>query len=466
MSRKPVYMAGQGFMSDAPPPTRPRLPRRLALILAILLPAALWFGRGALPGDGDNPLRVEVDSTPAGAEILLDLRPTGQLTPASLDLPDRGEHLVQARLAGHVATPLSVRVGGDGTPERITFVLEPLPPGRLEESSPAPADAPPPQAAATTLPAVGLAPLLETSRRPPSGVAERPADPLGLRFLNWDPSFRLKVDGRPLDPQAARHLAGGTHRIVVEGAGRTLLDTLLAEGGPALLALPGRERFLEVRVEPEQGEIVAGDRLLGRGRALVWRGDLPLAIRFPALPGLLPPAGRTLAQGGADVAVRHQVALRLQWTTTAEDGLTLGSLGYRMPGQPFTDDEKRGPRREGTGLLLGRAFHDRRPGGAQAARLRFRLPEGVHGGWNAQLEIEARDSGRRFPLVLSKGARLSLWLNGTLLARDQVLDETAETRSWPVGNLLRPGINEVEISSSEEARSATQLSRVTVKVGP
>lgn len=467
MSRKPVYMAGQGFMSDAPPP-RPCLPRRLAWVLALALPllAALWLARDHFPGAGGPSFPVDVASTPPGSEILLDLRPTGMRTPCRLELPARGHHLLQARLAGHVANPMSVRIGGDSRPDRVEFLLEPLPLGHVEAPSAGPAISLAPETSPPSLPAVGLAPLLETSRQPPRGVSERPADPLGLRFLNWDPSFRLKVDGRTLDPLAVRHLAGGTHRIVVEGAGRTLLDTLLAGGGPVSLSLPARERFLEVRVEPEQGEIVAGDRLLGQGRALVWRGDLPLAIRFPALPGLLPPAGRTLERGGPDLAVRHQTAQRFQWTPSAEDGLVLGPVGYRMPGQSFTVDEKRGPRREGGGLLLGRAFHDRRPGGAQAARLRFRLPEGVHSGWSAHLEIDARDSGRRFPLVLSKGARFSLWLNGTLLARDQVLEETAEARSWPVGNLLRPGVNEVEISSSEEARSSTQLSRVTVRVGP
>ena len=465
MSPKPVYMAGQGFMSDAPPPPRPRLPRiLLGLALAALLFAASWSVVARLRRERAPTRQVEVSSTPPGAEILLDLEPTGRRTPARLELPGGG-HRLQVRLAGHVSTPLSVNLDGAAGPDRVSFLLTPLPPGRTE--APAAEHGPgAPETVPPTLPAVGLAPLLETSRRPPSGVAERPADPLGLRFQNWDPSFRLKVDGRYLDPLATRHLAAGTHRIVVEGAGRVLLDTLLAGGGAAQLVLPGRDRFLEVQVEPGQAEIVAGERLLGQGRALVWRGDLPLAIRFPALPGLLPPAPRTLARGGADVQVRHQTALRLQWTASAEEGMTLASLGYRMPGQPFAVDEKRGPRREGADLLLGRAFHDRRPGGAQAARLHFRLPEAVHNGWAAQLEIEARDSGRRFPLVLSKGARLSLWLNGTLLARDQLLDETAEVRSWPVGNLLRPGVNELEVTSSEEARSATQLSRVTLKVGP
>jgi len=353
-----------------------------------------------------------------------------------------------------------VSIVGRETPTQVEFRLDPQPSvARLVEvrvEEPAAADPP----------AVGLAPLLETSRRTPSGVAERPVDPLGLRFLNWDPAFRLRVDGRQLDPVAARQLSAGTHRVQVEGAGRMLLDTLLAGGGTVDLALPPRERFVELRVEPEQAEIVSGDRLLGRGRALIWRGDLPLAVRFPALPGLLPPQGRTLPRDSPDLRLRHQSMLRFQWTPAGADGLELREGGFRMPGGPFTQDAERGPRREAAGLLLGRAFHDRRPGGAQAARFVFTLPEGAHAGWSAQLELEAKDSGRRFPLVLTRDARLSLWLNGTLLARDQMLDEQVEIRGWPVGNLLRPGVNELEVSSSEEARSATVLARATIKVGP
>jgi hypothetical protein len=460
MSSKPVYMAGQGFMSDAQPP-RPRLRPWLlpALLAAVVALAALWvlWGRG-----GEAPRsRVQVLSTPAGAEILLDLHPTGKRTPAQLDLPTRGSHRLQVRLAGYVPTPLILRLDGKELPAQVEFRLEPQPtatqtvePQDLDESPP------------VSPPAVGLAPLLETSRRTPSGVGERPVEPLGLRFRGWDPAFRLKVDGRQLDPVAARQLPPGAHRVQVEGAGRVLLDTLLAEVGPVDLVLPPRERFVEVRVEPEQAEIVAGDRLLGRGRALLWRDDLPLAVRFPPLPGLLPPQARTVPRASPDLRLRHQATLRFQWTPAGPDGLALTQAGYRMPGQPFTKDESRGPRRDAGGLLLGRAFHDRRPGGAQAVRFEFTLPDGAHTGWGAHLELEAKDSGRRFPLVLTRGARLSLWLNGTQLARDQVLDETLDVRSWPVGNLLKPGSNELEVSSSEEARSASLLTRVTMKVGP
>jgi len=47
-----------------------------------------------------QPAIVNISSTPAGAQILVDGRDTGQVTPADVSIPN-GEHTVELRLAGH-----------------------------------------------------------------------------------------------------------------------------------------------------------------------------------------------------------------------------------------------------------------------------------------------------------------------------------------------------------------------------
>lgn len=54
-----------------------------------------------------RPATLSVGSTPPGAEIVVDGRPTGQHTPADVSLP-AGEHTIELRLAGHQAVQQSV----------------------------------------------------------------------------------------------------------------------------------------------------------------------------------------------------------------------------------------------------------------------------------------------------------------------------------------------------------------------
>lgn len=463
MSRKPVYMAGQGFMSDELTARRPPL-WWLRWLLPVFGLLGLWlFIRSSAP----DLHTIRVDSEPAGAEILLDLRSTGQRTPAEIKVDVSATHLLQVRLPGYQSEPLSQRLTASQAPERVLFRLRPEEVGgtvvavtdSIRTGTAQTATVPPPQ--------VGLAPLLTGALRVPSGVRERPNEVLLLSFSRWDPAFRLKVDGRVLPVGAARQLPVGSHRIQLDLGGRPFLDTLLSGTGSCVLDPPPRERFVEVRIQPAEAEIISGDRLLGTGRCLVYRGDLPLTLRFPPLAGLLPPAPLVLEPGApASVTLQHRDSQVMGWSGGREEGLRLTGLGYVLPGKAFTEDRERGARLESGALLLGRAFHDRRPGGSQAARFQFDLPREANSDWTATLELSAGDSGHRYPLTLTRGALLSVRLNGTVLARDLKLEPGEQTRSWPVANLLRAGSNEVLIQSGEDSRSAARLFRLSVKVGP
>ncbi len=463
MTEKPVYLAGRGFQDDkGPPPSRWRWP--LLAFLLLLGVGALLFLRREVP---EGHCRLLVRSTPPGAEILLDLNAAHGVTPATVDWPRDRDVLVQVRLPGFESQPLAYRLSRRelAAEERVLeFNLVALPTGVVKASSTpgaAGGDSLPPLIAhSTTSTARPLAPAV-------SQVAA-PAPPPGghtLAWVHWDPSYRLRLDGR-IQPGPTQVMAPGSHRLQVDLRGRTLLDTLVKESGPHRLVLPGAERFVEVRIQPQEAEIVQGDATLGKGRALIHRGDLPLVLRFPALPGLLPPASLTLVPSSPGrVDVRHSQSLDLRWTPNESKGLNALDMGYEMDGR-YQPDPDHGPRRQGGSLLLGRAFHDRRPGGAQALRLGFDAPEGLNRQWEARLEIHAVDSGKRHPLTLGRGATLTVWVNGTALVKDMPLVMDEAPRSWPVSSLLKPGRNEVRIQSSEASRSSTALLSVALKVGP
>jgi hypothetical protein len=469
VSDKPVYIAGQGFQSTATEPPR-RRGRYLAWVLALL--AVLLIGWRLLPDRGH--VRLEVRSVPSGAEILVDLAATGLRTPATLDLPVDQTVLVQARLAGLEASPTSVRL----TPAELRraraldFSLRPLPPGHPAVAGAAPPPLAPP-VEKEAVPAglgVGISGLLE-------GTLATPAPPergdgleggfLEIGWLRWDPAFRLKVDGQALPVSGARALPAGTHRLQVELGTRQLLDTLLGGSGPRLLALPPRDRFVEIQVTPDEAEIVAGDRALGLGRCLLLRADLPLLVSFPPLPGRLPPAPLLVKPDApASLHLSHRPPVAMEWSGSSEGGLRQTRGGYVLPGEAFHEDDSHQPRREGSCLLLGRAFHDRRPGGSQAAIFEFDLPAEINPAWQAELALTAEDSGQRYPLILSRGASLSLLLNGTALARGLALEPGAVRRAWPVSNLLKPGRNVLQVQSGEASRSAARLCLVEVRIGP
>jgi len=464
MTPKPVYLAGRGFQDEEVRP--PRLgPWLWALALLGLLGLAMWWWLRPSQGEAGT-CRLIVTSDPPGAEVLLNLNPTALRTPAQVDWPRDEELLVQVRLAGHEADPLSRRLdarelAAESLPLAFTLRLLPAP-GRVRPSG----------VDSTVTPVAAAPPSSTTSfsvKTPPAPLAQAPPvkDPGGhtMGWANWDPAFRLKIDGR-LQPGPTQVMTPGSHRLQVDLRGRLLLDTLLHQSGAHRFSLPSQADFVEVTVIPAEGEIVMGDASLGRGRVLLHRAELPVELRFPPLPGLLPPPARTVARNSpARVECRHGAALELSWAPGGGNGLRVLDLGYELEGR-YKEDAAHGPRRDGRSLLLGRAFHDRRPGGAQALRLAFDVPEAVNRQWEARLEIDAVDSGRRHPLTLTRGATLSVWLNSTALVKDMPLSMGEAPRSWPVSNLLRPGQNELRIQSSEASRSSTALREVKVRVGP
>lgn len=460
MTGKPVYLAGRGFQSENEV-RKPRWPLPLLGLALLVLILAVLGWRSFRPQDR---CRLEIHSTPPGAEILLDLEAGHGRTPAVVEWRRDRELLVQVRLPGHESQPLGQRLSvkdlsKDGV--RLDFRLIPLPASPRVDSAALPS---PPSSASSSLATPAASPPdLRLSTPAPRPVAT----PGGhtLAWQNWDPAFRLRVDGRTL-PGPTQVLAPGSHRVQVELRGRNLLDTLLQESGAHRLILPGLERFVEVRVQPAAAEIVLGDQSLGKGRALISRGELPVRLVFPALPGLLPPASATVGVGSPGrLDFQHSQGLDLRWTPGESRGLNLLDMGYEMGGR-YQVDAAHGPRREGGILLLGRAFHDRRPGGAQALRLVFEAPEGLNRQWQARLEIDAVDSGKRHPMTLNRGATLTVLLNGTALVKDMPLAADEAPRSWPVSALLKPGRNELRIQSSESSRSSTALRGASVKVGP
>lgn len=474
----PVYRAGQGFEED-----RGRSPLRT--LLAFGLPALLLLSLGAavfLLGRPAAPRSVAVASDPPGARVLVDLEDSGLETPCRIELaPDRN-HLVQVSLPGHVAEPLAWTL----SPAELESLTEPLAfhlqPQRSVEASVAdssePAAAGIDERATTVEPPAATVPQVDApapapaparpspARAKPASGRSAAAPPDRLVLENWNEAFRLRLDGLERKGLAdGLVLPPGPHRIQVDAGGIQLLDTLLLDGG-GRLHLPGAAAFVELVCDRDDARIVSGGSRLGTGRALVPRRRLPMEVDFEPLPGLLePPSIRLDADAPLRLKVRYQEPLRLRWTADDEQGLRLVERGYFLPDRGFVADEKRGPERRKNGWHLGRAWHDRRPGGAHEMRFEFVLPAETHAAWPAELAVEAGDSADSFPLTLTDLATITILLNGVPIVQDIQLEDGLEERRWPVSSLLQPGINRVALRSSERARSWTRLASLSIEVG-
>ena len=196
------------------------------------------------------------------------------------------------------------------------------------------------------------------------------------------------------------------------------------------------------------------------------RSRLPLEVRFLPVKGFLEPATlRLTKQSALEVEVVYIEEQTLRWNLSSElHQLQAVAAGYYMPAEGFIADRDRGPQTDGERLLLGRAFHDRRPGGSQQIEFVFYLPEGVHEQMPARLRLRVADSEDSFPMHFTDRATLTVELNGTRLADDVTLGQEPETRNWPISRTIRPGENRLVLRNTERATSASAIYSVEVEL--
>ncbi len=509
-STKPVYYAGEGF--DDQPPRR----RGLFLWLSILLLALLAIGGAIfwLHARQTASFIVHVDSQPPGASVLLDMQPTEYITPARIELKAKQATLLQVRTPGMNSDPMAVQLSV-ARDTSLCFVLTPLPPTVVTpaESRQTNAGSVRPEnvvsrggelallearlgvdldVAETGTRIQASAPVAGQSRdtqtrKPktqaasrfdlPTIPAERPVeqDPPAqetrqgrLRVDNWRDAFRLRLDDREIGYQGEFELVPGPHRLTIDLDRQLLLDTLMTfkPGEVHALQLPGEAHFVSLITLPVEGEIVSGDEVLGTGTALISRSRLPMEIHFMPVKGFLEPATLVLSKRDPlEVEAFYIEEQTLSWDLRpSEHQLRAIAAGYYLPGQGFVADRERGPQTDGERLLLGRAFHDRRPGGSQQIEFLFVLPEGVHEGMPARLRLRVADSEDSFPMQFTDLATLTVELNGQRLADDVTLGQETETRNWPISRMIHSGENRLSLRNTERATSASAIYSVEVEL--
>ncbi|MCK6573935.1 serine/threonine protein kinase [Myxococcota bacterium] len=163
------------------------------------------------PGPGETAanappadVAVEIESTPAGANVRTALRPLGT-TPLRVTLP-RDTDTVFLELAGHATKALPVDLKAVAAEERVKYHVV------LDITAPTPATA---TAAAAPRPARAAPPPVEPAPIPPSAdVVPRPSAPPVARPGLIDPDDPRSPAAAPARPAAAARSDDDTHELL------------------------------------------------------------------------------------------------------------------------------------------------------------------------------------------------------------------------------------------------------------
>ena len=183
----------------------------------------------------DDPTRLKVNTTPPGADIVIDGQSVGKSPVTVPGLDTAMVHIVAVSLAGYKPERRVAKASDDGRFNPLALALQALPSAAV---------APPPASGSATLPAPGTsAPGFSTTTAtatPPPAIAdtESSAGPIGYLVTMTKPVAKVYIDGKdtgrwtPVVPKYPISLAPGPHTVTFETTeGHKHDETITIEAG-------------------------------------------------------------------------------------------------------------------------------------------------------------------------------------------------------------------------------------------
>ncbi len=248
-------------------------------------------------------------------------------------------------------------------------------------------------------------------------------------------------------------------------------EVLLTRDNPSIsvrFVLRKKGERVQVVTDPPGGKIYVDGKLMGTGRL---EEELPIGkhtISFGAIPGYNPPRKRVidLREGRpVKIEVRYFPRMEILGGVDRYGNVIVENCnvetGYLLPGRAFTASSKNGPeivysKELGDYLWkLGFAFPYRNPKGNDAVKLEFKLPRDLGYEQKFVLKIYAIASDDRYPLTLSPRVDISIKFNNHILSYYYEPESIKEVKSleeaeWDITPYVKPGLNELEISTTDK----------------
>ncbi|MEJ2536813.1 MAG: PEGA domain-containing protein [Calditrichia bacterium] len=206
-----------------------------------------------------------------------------------------------------------------------------------------------------------------------------------------------------------------------------------------------------VRTEPASGTIYIDNEFKGEGS---FEGVLKVGthtISFGDISGYKKPKSRTITLKARNPFLWEVNFKNQAFTASSEGG----------PGIEFNDKIKEYV------WKMGYAFPYRNPKGNDAIKITFMMPRDLDYDQNFTLVLVAASSQEKYPLSISTRVDISIKLNNSILSyyyQPKFLEDlgSLDKVEWDITKNIRPGLNTLEISTTEDNNTFYFLKRVEI----
>ena len=250
--------------------------------------------------------------------------------------------------------------------------------------------------------------------------------------------------------------------------------------GNAEFVLPRMFEKVTVRTEPANGTIYIDNEFKGEGS---FEGVLKVGthtISFGDISGYKKPKSRTITLKARNPflwEVNYFPKLNIiaginNTGSQVSDGCEVAT-GYTFKNQAFTASSEGGPGIEFNDKIkeyawkMGYAFPYRNPKGNDAIKITFMMPRDLDYDQNFTLVLVAASSQEKYPLSISTRVDISIKLNNSILSyyyQPKFLEDlgSLDKVEWDITKNIRPGLNTLEISTTEDNNTFYFLKRVEI----
>ena len=389
--------------------------------------------------------------------IYVDDKPFGRLQDQELIALESGRHMVRVEKSGYVTLPAEKLVTitpGDTT----ILILEQVPitnRGRRR---------------------------LITAPRINTGTLEITSNISGAKILINGKDTGKETDYVFTEIPLGRHVV----QVVKQGyeSDPPQIEVILTSAQPnAEIAFRLLQKFekVSIRTNPLEGDIFINGKLMGKG---TFEGLLeigPHEITFGSLKGYKTPRPQTIQlQPGhpIELTVQYFPELHILAEVTDDGNIQVKNgeifMGYTLRNRGFSASNEARPevvyleRLNNYFWKLGFAFPWRNPKGNDAIKFTFNLPQKMNYEQKFILKLQAAASREeKYPLSLTTKVAVYVKFNGAILSyyyEPQFLEDLngMETVEWDITPYIRPGLNSLVISTTDENNVFYFIKRIEI----
>ena len=250
--------------------------------------------------------------------------------------------------------------------------------------------------------------------------------------------------------------------------------------GEAAFELIKEYEQVRITTNPLQGEIYIDGELQGKGS---FSGQLKIGehnISFGKIEGYKTPRSRRItvrANSPVQLDVKYFPQMQILAEVTGNGNVHTEKCevltGYTFSNRGFTPSDEAGPEIVYHEALsdyfwkLGFAFPFRNPKGNDAIKVKFTLPQDLGYEQKFTVKISAAASKENYPLTLSAKVDIRIRFNGKILSyyyKPELLEEIngMEEVEWDISTYLKPGVNSLEISTTDKNNTFYYLKRILI----